>query len=122
MLAPMIRSPFPVADRATFGHFGGSLVEQPHVGDLVLRRDPAPLPLAALSAGTQLAGDRAEDPGEQRLIDGLRASPHHRIVRERPLQEPRDLWRRPPPAQLVSDRLPQRRADQDPLPLRPSPA
>ena len=82
---------FPVADDATLVHLDGPLVEQSHVGDLVLRRHAATLRLAALAAGAQLAGDRTEDTGEQGLIDRLRAGPHRRIVRERPLQEARDL-------------------------------
>jgi hypothetical protein len=82
-----------VADRATLGHFGGTLVEQAHVGDLVLRRDAASLRLAALAAGAQLAGDRAEHTGEEGLIDRLRAGPHRRIVRVGTLEVAGDLWR-----------------------------
>ena len=118
----MMRSPsqWPIA--AALGHLGRALVEQSHVGDLVLRRHAATLRLAALAAGAQLAGDRAEDTGEQGLIDRLGAGPHRRIVRVGALEETGDLWRRPLPAELVGDRLPQRAADEDPLALRALPA
>jgi hypothetical protein len=84
---------FPVADRGAFGNFGGSLIEQAHVGDLVVRGDAAALPFAPLTAGAELAGERTEDAGEQRLIDRLGAGAHRVLGGKPPLQEPRDLLR-----------------------------
>jgi len=80
-----------MTDRETLQNLCGSLVDELHVGDLVLGRDTATLRLASLPTCAQLAGKWAKDPGEQRLIDRFRAGPHRRIMRENALQEPRDL-------------------------------
>src|SRR5918994_1160282 len=81
----------PMTDRATLQNLCGSLVDELHVGDLVLGRDTATLRLASLPTCAQLGGKRAKNPGEQRPRNHLRAGPHRRIMRENALQEPRDL-------------------------------
>ena len=78
----------PVPGLAAVRDFSGALVEQFHVGDLVLGGHASPLGFAAMTAGAQLARQRPELSGVERLIDRLGACLHRGVFGVGALQEP----------------------------------